>query len=678
MNKRILGIFILVFCLSMAPGSAKEISGFWEVRASHDATIIEGLPNTNSGWFPFNEVESTSCTSGPSLALFKFDAVNQIGSTPNGGIISSMEGKIPFFAQVIMTSFSLGLDCHISRDDCAFESVLFGPTDWKENTVTWNNFFTRVNENTKWQHRGNNTHNFTCNALVNGSLFPTNLSGAGQPFFEEVKSGIALNNIDLMIRNSEGHKDVGEIKLHSEESGTENAFPDLVIGWFFNDSLEYYFDNNSIGQVVGTNFPLSAFINEEENFTVTVLNRGNESYTFKIGLSVGTRETGFCDVGCYGSDPSGSVTGVGPQNETWFGLQTIGPGEWRTFFNPFTFHEAFFKQGGTYDILVTIRPENSTFLINNYYVTEGLQIHNTTIMPEIVRPHSLYFDITRTSSLANYNTTSLFHPVYCTVNFTTENRIFITQADEYEAEQFRCGFFGFANNQNVSFHISSDGYVSVNNTVEYINEISTFGVTLVQDTSVCTQFGQFTTQTACESEAFSGGFNYTLSDSWNCIFDPTVCTVHQSNGQPNCGPENADEGFYSPWGAWIFFACTGGARPEGLIANQSYDSRGIVVTNGTSRIEDTGEGARPFAEAVAEGIGTDTTTAFSFISIILTMFATGAFTFVTKSKDIGIITFFGCLLTFTIIGWFPWWIFAIFTILSGFILSKTIRELAGG
>jgi hypothetical protein len=705
MSNKTTMIFILSLLLFISCTNASDVLGDWGLtRATRETFVIVNNPDQNNyaliNYYSELETASSVCSAGTEYSLLRFKNINQIDTTSWGASVSSLQGKIPYFfiGDIIVNKNTAA--CHFSRTDCGFDIAALTTCNWNEQTANYQNTLNsmtciiRSDAYSNLTNMNTGTHNFTCSNASKGTEFTSSPIGAGltpvkDNLWYSVLNGIYLNQFDLAIENSIGHKNVGY--LYPGSKNNQNGTTTVLVGWYYEDNSTYFYNNQSVLSIdkVDLSSQGHSQFGAYDLVTVTVTSHSNKTENFRVGLSVGRADIGFCDQQCYVNRTFSEIDPPYEKdqyNNTWFTIDSLEAGQTKTYQGWIRYLNL--PGNTTYDILATVRPTTNYNLINNYYITEGLYLDPIPVKTTIV----FNANINRVSPFVNVDS------IFFRANFTNDpvgQPTPLLPCHKESNNLFTCGLTGYWNYPQV-INVSIFGSqilnysAQVNQTVAY----QTYLANLNYDNSYkfCAQIGDYkkSDNSVCEVTG-----NKLVSDpknqltSWTCKFinsnyfildnctyldnpispeRPTkICTF---NATENVGAYNTDSEW---WGFYRLFVCSGGYLNDGLIANASTAPPGnqqILPTNETP--------TSPLTIPLATVFNISEDEAKAFISLIVTIFAVGLVVIKTSSEKLGMTVFISMLIMFTLIHWFPAWILIILIVIVGIIWTKILTSGLGG
>lgn len=138
-------------------------------------------------------------------------------------------------------------------------------------------------------------------------------------------------------------------------------------------------EESSPAQINSVNFPAVVNIGDTASTTVSFTNIGNITATYKVGFSIGNSTIGFCNTNCY---VGGSSTTDPNTNTVWYAIVTVAPSHTAVVSTPFRFRSDFFTSGNFYNVLVSIRPQNTFDILDNRTFNNAvLVVPNNTVAP---------------------------------------------------------------------------------------------------------------------------------------------------------------------------------------------------------------------------------------------------------------------------------------------------------
>ena len=257
--------------------------------------------------------------------------------------------------------------------------------------------------------------------------------------------------------------------------------------------------------------------------------------------------------------------------------------------------------------------------------------------------------------------------IVCLIGNGTDYVRLCGETRQIRNETFRYGYmetasyYGFPNG-NYNYSVSSAGYRDVNGSFSVTEQPYIKRIGLVAD-RLCTNLLIVDTENQCRDEMPHVITSYPELNitSWYCQFDPNECRT--VNGQT---------GLCELYGMWEGYACSSGFHPEGIPVNDSLPVGGQGTTGAST-------GIQTFWDSIADIFGINTEGAMAFISMIITIIISAIIGFGTKSGIIGAITFLGCIVMFTIMGWFPIIFAVMLGLISAVILARLLTQgLVGG
>ena len=536
---------------------------------------------------------------------------------------------------------------------------------WTEGTLTYN--YLPISNAIGWSdvllystnNKSTNFYTPTCTTLQSGGLwyvggFNGSVSGFMSSDMKDfIINGAKNNLLDLVIGSRAGGTLGGTASFVSRTSTKTSFRPRLILTVVNNVTSDW--------TITRVGVPDQVAVDSIGDTYVSVRYTGSGTATARIGFSIGRGDTGFCDSSCYVNGTSYTDT----DGSKWYGTATWTSGQTITFITPFKFVAGVFSPGQTYDIITTVRPTTSLTLLDKV-INKNVLTTTTAGTPQINGTSGIPLKVV--INLEDEYTNQTKPGIFCSIKSYTTGSVSYVQAELTTSKQQVCNFNTFSLPQIVNLTVTGYGFVTQNLTEKLFSVPSTVTINLLKNSTVnnCVVAGSSVDTTVCTQ---FNSINTVGASGYYCKYDPNKCIG------TSC----------STWGAWVMYVCFNDYLPGGVTNGSYYDGSFNLVTPGTSGTPGANQpggstnALDTSAQQVGIALGLGSTESKALISMFFTILITGIVVVKSKSKELGILTFIGVLVTFTLIKMFPAWLFILMIIISGLAIASVLKKtLTGG